>query len=931
MTGLNLRSRAAFGLLLAFIVGWYWMPSTTAQASAPHNLFFYLLVMPGLWIFCIFRPGRPSEFGPLPLASGIFITYLAASALWTQTPIERPLETVALHALATATFAFCVFRLFDRSRFELFRRVIVIAATSITLVSICAWLFGRAIHPGRLHSAIHFEHPNLFAQALGFAALLALGSILRSRTQASRIVWTVAFGLLAFGIFLTRGRAVILAVVVAGLISITAYRGKKALAVALALVVIVFGITLTAGPTIVNFMDRGDAGRTFIWQTLVDRISDQMVFGAGINADDNVIFPPGSGDFPKGFTLQHPHSAIIGTLFYGGIIGLALLVLVSIVGLRRGYNNAKTDGEWDPLILLLFGLFCLIPDGHRLVSEPHLSSWMLFWLPLGLIAAGPDSVVAEHTTPNDTTQGSNTSLGSAMVILVILVAALLLRAPHMGEMIDNPHTWRQCDTAQYIHAFYADGIDLLHPSVCWMGNHRTLILEFPLPEAVSAVAYHLFHPSHITARWVTLVFFLGSTLFLFLFVRSITDRETARLSAVISMIVPLALFYSRAIHIDYGALFFAHAMAWLWAEAIKRDSGTWLWMGSIPAALALIIKAPYVLPFVPLLIWMTLSRRRWKLIFRNAPALILPALVLAAWQWHAMTVNGAAPDWSFIPTYRRFTNNAHWYFGSLSMRLNPAHWLVLGQRVLFEITGWIGLVLAVVGLWVSAAKRRWNLLWWIAGAGLGILVFFNLNVMHNYYQLALVGPVSVAIALGILRIAGHTKARQVVVLALVLTVGFESIRWSEEHYYEVLEPLRTAGLAIGAVVPEGELVVVSYGGLDPRSPHLLYRARRYGWSIPDRDLKPDLIQKLKGEGATWLAIVTPMPPSGTLGAFLAAFPTRIVNLPGGQTRLFVYRLADRPPALFEDGFEEGAIEGWATMIGHGPSSINDNLLPAHSA
>ena len=88
-----------------------------------------------------------------------------------------------------------------------------------------------------------------------------------------------------------------------------------------------------------------------------------------------------------------------------------------------------------------------------------------------------------------------------------------------------------------------------------MGNHRTLILEFPLPEAVSAVAYHPFGPSHITARWVTLLFFLGSTVFLFLFVRSITDRETARLAAVISMILPLAIFYSRAVHIDYGAWF----------------------------------------------------------------------------------------------------------------------------------------------------------------------------------------------------------------------------------------------------------------------------------------------------------------------------------------------------------------------------------------
>jgi len=917
------RSPLSFCLLMIFIIGWYWIPSTPVQASAYHNLLFYLLVMPGLWVLWISRSGKRLKPSPLVLASGIFITYLWATALWAQGPIERPPETVTLHALATATFALGVFQYFNRPRLALFRRIVVIAATSITVVSIIALLFGRTYHLGRLHSAIHFEHPNLFAQALGFAALLALGSALRARVQPSRIVWTSAFALLGIGIFLTRGRAVILGVVVAGLISIAAYRGRRTLAVALIAVIVIFGIFLTSESTYVDMVERGDAGRIHIWKTLLERAADRPMVGAGINANDNVEFPKGSWEFPDGFMLQHPHSAVVGTLYYGGLIALGLLFLVTALAMTTGLKTARVDGEWDPLILLLFGIICLLPDGHRLISEPHLSSWLLFWLPVALIATGPfhiaDETVVECTTPDrsslgDGPQRSRTLLGPALVILLIL-AALLLRAPHMGEMIDGPHTWRQCDTAQYIHAFYTDGIDLLHPSVCWMGDHRTLILEFPLPEAVSAVAYHLFGPSHVTARWVTLLFFLGSTVFLFLFVRSITDRETARLAAVISMILPLALFYSRAIHIDYGALFFVHAMAWLWAEAIKRNSGTWLWMGSIPAALALIIKAPYVLPFVPLLIWMTITRRRWKLIFKHAPALILPALVLAVWQWHTMTVNGAAPDWFFIPTYRRFTNNAHWWFGTLSMRQDPTHWLTLGQRILFEITGWIGLVLAMIGLWITAAKHRQDLLWWIAGAGLGVVIFFNLNIMHNYYQLPLVGPISVLMALGILHITGLMKARpairHAVALALVLVVGAESVKWSEKHYYEVLEPLRTAGLAIGNVVPEGELVVVSAGGLDPRSPHLLYRARRYGWSIPDRDLKPDLVERLEKEGAAWLAVVASDPPAGPLALWLGELPLQVLALPGGQARLFVYHLAERPPPLFEGGFEEGGVEGWA--------------------
>ena len=283
------RSQLSFGLLLAFVIGWYWMPSTTAQASAPHNFLFYFLVMPGLWIFCIFRPRKSLELSPLVLASGAFMTYLAASALWAQGATERPLETVGLHALATATFALSVYGIFDRSRLDLFRRAIVTAATSITLVSIIAWLFGRNYNVGRLHSAIHFEHPNLFAQALGFAALLSLGSALRARARATRIVWIAASVLLGLGIFLTRGRAVILGVVLAGLVTIALHQGRRAFAAVLVVAIIVFGISLTAGPSFVGFVVRGDAGRIQIWQTLLDRISDNLVFGAGINADDDVV------------------------------------------------------------------------------------------------------------------------------------------------------------------------------------------------------------------------------------------------------------------------------------------------------------------------------------------------------------------------------------------------------------------------------------------------------------------------------------------------------------------------------------------------------------------------------------------------------------------------------------------------------------------
>lgn len=909
--------RGAFALLVIFTIGWYWMPSTRDQASVLHNLLFSLAAMPVVWCLIAVKSRDRPLLTPLWTALALLTAYLAATVLWAMEPVETTATTVVFRAVATATFVVGIAWTFNSARLRMFRIVIAAGATSIAVVSMVAWLFGRTYHPGKLHSAIHFEHPNLFAQYLGFASLLALGSALRTRRRMPRLAWSIAFCLLGCTIILTRGRAVILGVVIAGLLSVALHRRKEVFVVVLLIVVLVFTFALTGEMTFVDFVKRGDAGRVQIWTTLLERIGDRPMIGAGINAPDNVTFPKGSGEFPEGFTLKHPHSLVVGTLYYGGLIGLILFLLVLALGLRKGRRNARIDGEWDPLILLVFGVVCLTLDGHHLISEPHLSSWLLFWLPIGLIASGPftardplEPPLSAHPPVELPKKRPAPVFGRAIVILLIL-AALLLRAPHMGEAIDGPHTWRQCDTAQYIHAFFTDGIDLLRPSVCWMGDHRTVILEFPLPEAVAAVAYHLFGPTHLTARFVTLLFFMGSTLFFSLFVRSLTDRVTAGLAAVLSMILPLSLFYSRAIHIDYAALFFVHAMAWLWTEALKRNSARFLWLGSVPAALALIIKAPYVLPFVPILIWMTVSHRRWTLVLKNAPALILPAGVFFGWQWHAMAVNGSAPDWSFIPTYRRFTNNAHWYFGALSMRQNPAHWLTLGHRIVFEVTGLIGMVLTLIGFWISAAERRWLLFVWFGGAALGIVVFFNLNVIHNYYQMPLVGPASVAIALGIRHVAALAPVKRGiqfgVLLILVLIVGAESVRWSEKNYYTTLEPIRSAGLAIGTVVPEGETVVVSYGGLDPRSPHLLYHARRYGWSIPAVDLNVGLLGRLENLGARWLAVVAANPPTESIETFLIGVPRRTFNLPGAHVRLFIYHLAERQTPLSRNDFENGQI------------------------
>ena len=98
--------------------------------------------------------------------------------------------------------------------------------------------------------------------------------------------------------------------------------------------------------------------------------------------------------------------------------------------------------------------------------------------------------------------------------------------------------------------------------------------------------------------------------------------------------------------------------------------------------------------------------------------------------------------------------------------------------------------------------------------------------------------------------------------------------------------------------PDDALVIVSFGGLDPRCPNILFPAHRDGWSIPDRDLNPVLLERLRAEGASHLMVAWTLPPSEALKTYLELFPVLVEGTSGGfRAQVFgLERAADAPDA-----------------------------------
>ncbi|MEO0875053.1 MAG: glycosyltransferase family 39 protein [Bacteroidota bacterium] len=261
--------------------------------------------------------------------------------------------------------------------------------------------------------------------------------------------------------------------------------------------------------------------------------------------------------------------------------------------------------------------------------------------------------------------------------LILILGLIAWRFLHFGAELDLPHDWRQADTAYYIWDFYQNGIDLLHPAVCWMGASDTVILEFPLPEAIVAQVQSWFGESMWLSRLVFLLFFLLCTYYFYRIVELLLDEQTALWATVIYLALPLAQFYSRAIHIDFFAQAFAYATFYYAMLGVKNRAVIQLILSASCAAVALLVKAPYLFFLaLPVLVF-AYHAQALSWVLKHSLVYLPSLLAFVFWQQHVYAINSAAPDWDYILHYRKFDQNASWYFGvfeqiSDSAKCNPS-------------------------------------------------------------------------------------------------------------------------------------------------------------------------------------------------------------------------------------------------------------------
>jgi len=226
-----------------------------------------------------------------------------------------------------------------------------------------------------------------------------------------------------------------------------------------------------------------------------------------------------------------------------------------------------------------------------------------------------------------------------------------------------------------------------------MGGHGELALECPIPEAIVVLAQYVLGTNMWVSRGCFLLFFLLAAYYFFGVVKRLLGSEIAEWSTVVYMALPLGLFYSRAIHIDFFALAVVHASIYYLLMGLHMARTLPLLASALLATVAAVVKIPYLFYWALPVLAYTVRQKQLEWLLTRSAVYIIPLSVFYLWQQHAYGINSAAPDWDYLLHYRKFDDNAHWYFGSVAQRLSLYNWKVIGWRLVTEVGAGLGCLL----------------------------------------------------------------------------------------------------------------------------------------------------------------------------------------------------------------------------------------------
>ncbi|EKD90128.1 MAG: hypothetical protein ACD_32C00014G0021, partial [uncultured bacterium] len=331
-------------------------------------------------------------------------------------------------------------------------------------------------------------------------------------------------------------------------------------------------------------------------------------------------------------------------------------------------------------------------------------------------------------------------------LLLIVFFGLLARLYKIDSPIADWHSWRQADTAAVTRNFVKEGFNPFIPKYDDMSgvSEKPLVnpntfrfVEFPIYNIATYPFYLLFGVEDRFSRLVSVLFSLGSIVFLYLISKRYFGTFVSLLTALIYALLPFNVFFSRTILPEPTFLFFALGMMYFVDLWIGSGKGVWGVWGFIFTALAFLMK-PWAIFFIPPILYSLFSKYGFKIPHKFF-LLILAIAPFIFWRlWILQQPQG-------IPA-------SSWLMNSDNIRFRPAFWWwLISERLGREILAVPGVVLFVVGL-LTKPKKSFFMHVWLLSMFSYFIIFATGNIRHNYYQYIFVPVAAVFFTLGFVKL-----------------------------------------------------------------------------------------------------------------------------------------------------------------------------------
>jgi 4-amino-4-deoxy-L-arabinose transferase-like glycosyltransferase len=380
-----------------------------------------------------------------------------------------------------------------------------------------------------------------------------------------------------------------------------------------------------------------------------------------------------------------------------------------------------------------------------------------------------------------------------IVLFLILVLAFYLRSYHLSYPVISYHNWKEvhyltearnfAEEGFFAHGFFIPSHDYPHLDQDVSGAHTD---TFPTISVVVGFFFMIFGSKLVVARLVDIAFVLGTIFFVYLFMKKLFKREDfALLTALITAINPLLIFFGRQTMLDNPAIFFMAVSIYfylLWVEHFKtRD----MVLFSLFLSLSILTKYSFALIALPMLALFPFKKvfdikhlkEKWLQYFLGILMLMLTPLWMLYTKLLSVKMNMAMADiqmnfgvifqsdfWQVLKAYAADNYGAF-------VRSNGSFFQI---GLLFAL---IGFVFVVIFYKKNARGNRFILFYFLAT----IMWFFVMSYKlsgHNYHQYPIVLLIIILIAYCFIVIANNIeKLVKIKYSSIFIMIGLVVIIW----------------------------------------------------------------------------------------------------------------------------------------------------------